>query len=179
GGITREVGIETTRIKKGMNGNLLIEIPGAEGKEKARILAEKLREKLGDEEVAMTRPTAMGEIRINGLHESVTVEEVRQLITETGGCNNDEVKISPIRRMYNGMGSVWIRCPLVSANALAQTGKIKIGWTIARIELLAKRPLQCFKCWEFGHARFSCRSPIDRSGHCYNCGIPGHTAKMC
>ncbi|XP_019883893.2 uncharacterized protein LOC109610185 [Camponotus floridanus] len=122
-----ELGIETTRIKKGINGNLLIEIPGTEGKKKAKILAEKLQEKLGDEEVAITRPTAMGEIRITGLDESVTVEEVKHLITETGGCNNDEVRISPIRRMYNGMGSVWIRCPLVSANALAQTGKIKIG----------------------------------------------------
>ncbi|EFN69641.1 hypothetical protein EAG_00058, partial [Camponotus floridanus] len=76
------------------------------------------------------------EIRITGLDESVTVEEVRYLITETGDYNADEVKISPIRWRYNCMGSVWIQCPLVSSNALADIGKIRIGWTVAKIELL-------------------------------------------
>jgi len=39
-----DLGIETTRIKKGINGSLLIEIPGQEGNEKAKKLLDKLRE---------------------------------------------------------------------------------------------------------------------------------------
>lgn len=74
---------------------------------------------------------------------------------------------------------IWGRCPLVAANKVTERGKIRVGWTIVKVELLAKRPLQCYCCWEFGHVRFSCRATTDRNGHCFNCGKPGHTARAC
>lgn len=46
--------------------------------------------------------------------------------------------------------------------------------------MLAKRPLQCYRCGEFGHVRFSCKAKIDRKESCYNCGdVQGHSARMC
>jgi len=101
-----ELGIETTKIKRGINGSILIEIPGQEGNEKAKILADKLREKLGETEVAITRPTAMGEIRMVGLDESATTEEVRDTIANLGGCKGEDVKVGQIRWMYNGLGTI-------------------------------------------------------------------------
>lgn len=174
-----ELGIEVTRIKRGINGSLLIEIPGQKGSKKAKILADKLQDKLGESEVTITRPMATAEMRIVGLDESVTKDEVRDTIAYYGECNADEVITGEIRWMYNGLGMIWLKCPLSAANKAAKEGKIRIGWTVGRVEILAKRPLQCYRCWEFGHVRFSCKANIDRQGSCYNCGMRGHAARMC
>lgn len=79
----------------------------------------------------------------------------------------------------NGLGNIWTKCPLSAANEIMKTGKIKIGWTIARAEILTPRPLQCYKCWEFGHVKYSCTSKIDRSQQCYTCGSTTHRAQAC
>lgn len=46
---------------------------------------------------------------------------------------------------------------------IANKKKIKIGWTIVGVTLLKARPLQCFRCWHYGHVKDRCRSQIDRS----------------
>ncbi|XP_025271325.1 uncharacterized protein LOC112639964 [Camponotus floridanus] len=81
--------------------------------------------------------------------------------------------------MYNGLGSVWIQCPAAVANQITQEGNLKLGWTIARTKLLRKRPLQCYKCWAYGHVKFSCTFKIDRRRMCYYCGMEGHSIKNC
>lgn len=58
-----------------------------------------------------------------------------------------------------------------------ETGKLKVGWTVVRVELVKKRPIQCYKCWAFGHVGFSCTVEVDQKGHCYFCGKVGHTAR--
>ncbi|KMQ82181.1 putative 50 kda protein in type i retrotransposable element r1dm [Lasius niger] len=59
------------------------------------------------------------------------------------------------------------------------TAQIKIGWALARVELLEPRPLQCYKCLEGGHVRARCPNNVNRSGRCYRCGQEGHTAVQC
>lgn len=66
-------------------------------------MIEKLKEKLDGNEVIITRPTAMAEIKVTGLDESVTIEEVREIIAEYGGCTAEEVKAGEIKWMYNGL----------------------------------------------------------------------------
>lgn len=174
-----DLGIEMTRIKRGINGSLLIEVPGQESKEKARVLKDKLKEKLGESDVVITRPVAMAELRIFGFDESVITEELRDVVADYGNCTKEEVKVGEIRRTFNGLGMVWIRCPLAAARDVARGGRIRIGWTEARVEMLAKRPLQCFRCWEFGHVRLQCKAEVDRRGHCFRCGNQGHSVKEC
>jgi len=38
----KEIGINTTKIRRATNGGIIIEIPGAENKEKANVLVQKL-----------------------------------------------------------------------------------------------------------------------------------------
>lgn len=81
--------------------------------------------------------------------------------------------------MANGLFSVWVQCPLRAANKVAQKKRIKIGWTVARVELLMARPTQCYRCWQYGHLRHDCKAQVDRSRCCYRYGQEGHAAREC
>ena len=43
----------------------------------------------------------------------------------------------------------WIRCPVAGARKLAQTGKVILGWSIAKVIAIPRRPLQCFSAWNW------------------------------
>lgn len=75
----------------------------------------------------VTRPTVKGEIRLIGLNDSTTEEEIRCVIAETGGCMQEEVKTGPIRKLRNGLGTIWAQCPLKASLQISSHGKIKIG----------------------------------------------------
>lgn len=102
-----------------------------------------------------------------------------EVVAEAGTCNFREVKVGQIRTLSNGLCTVWLQCPLAAAIKVAELGKLKIGWTIARIELLKARATRCFKCWKQGHLRNNCKSIADYTRTCYRCGTEGHPAKTC
>lgn len=123
-----DIGIERSRIRKSINGGLIIEIPGNDGTQKANELARKLQEVL-PENTRVRRPTIRSDMRISGLDESVTKEEIQLTVADVGGCHEDEVRAGEIRWRPDGLGTIWIRwsCPLSTANKIAETNKIKIG----------------------------------------------------
>lgn len=51
---------------------------------------------------------------------------------------------------------------MLAAIKVVQQGKIKIGWTVAKIELLKSKPVQCYRYWGRGHLRVQCRSEMDQ-----------------
>lgn len=173
-----DLGIQLSRIRHTVNGGRLIEIPGPDGQKKADELASKLREVLSDV-ATISRPVVRGEMRLVGLDDFVTIAEVKAVITREGVCEEEEVKPGPIRPIFNGLGSVWLQCPPAAAVRITNIGKLRIDWTMARAELLKARPVQCFHCWKFGHVRFACRKPTDRTGRCFRCGETGHKAQTC
>lgn len=139
------------------------------------MLAEKMKDIVG-KEANIKRPTRRAEIRVSGLDEDTGPEEVANRIIQETGCKREEIKIGIIRRNKFGVGNVWVQCPRNHAIVLANKGRIMIRWIAARIELLEKGPVQCYRCWEFGHLRINCRGRIDRSKLCYKCGGEGHRA---
>ncbi|XP_025155964.1 uncharacterized protein LOC112588883 [Harpegnathos saltator] len=145
-----ELGVEALRIRRAANGGRILEIPGPDGPARADLLAAKLREVLGDS-ATVTRPIARGELRLIGLDDSVTTGKVTEVVADEGGCEVSDIRTGPIRQMFNGMGSVWVQCPLVAALKLARLGSVRVGWVSARVILLKARPIQCFKCWGYGH----------------------------
>lgn len=166
--------IEAPKIRKGINGSTIIELSGENKAEKADMLARKLQEVLS-EEAYVYRPVIKGELKITGFDESVTSEEICWAVATDGDCKLQDVRAGVIRRTRNGLGVVWIKCPLETANKIAKNSKIKVGWTIAKAELLPNRPMQCFRCWRVGHARDVCQSKDDFSKCCYRCSAEGHT----
>ncbi|XP_025271030.1 golgin subfamily A member 6-like protein 22 [Camponotus floridanus] len=172
-----ELEIGTPNIRKGINGATIIEISGPENSEKADKLVAKLQEVL--EDAVVTRPVIKGELRLIGLEESITKEEIEYAIAENGECGMQEVTVGAIRPTRTGLNNVWLRCPLKTAIAIANKGKIPIGWTIAKVELLQARPLQCYRCWRIGHTVRSCKVNVDYSDCCFRCGRKGHNARAC
>lgn len=173
-----DLGISNPRIRKAVNGGIIIEVPGADGVEKADKLANRLREIVG--KVAhVARPTARGELLLIGLDKLIAQGEVIAAVVKAGGCPEESVRAGPIRPMRNELGLVWVQCPLIAVNKLIEEGRLLIGWTSVRVAPLKSRPLQCFRCWRLGHARVACKSATDRAGKCFRCGNEGHQAKNC
>lgn len=146
------LGISNVRMRRAMNGAFVIEIPGPDGKALAVTLRENLEVALRDEAV-VNNPVPMGEIRLRGIDPSTTVDDILPVLVELAGCASTEVKISEIAKMRDGMGIAWVHCPLEYATRMASARSINLGWTVVKLELLRKKPVQCFRCWRFGHVR--------------------------
>lgn len=173
-----DLDITDTKVRRAINGGLLIEIEGEEGQAKADRLVIKLKEVL-QESATVVSPRKYAEVRVIGLDDSVTGEELVHVLAIAGECEEEEVRTGPIRMARNGLGSAWARLPMGAAAKACVTGKIKIGWTVARIEVLMARPLQCHRCLHYGHVKYTCKSVTNREGACYNCGELGHQVRNC
>ncbi|RLU25045.1 hypothetical protein DMN91_003137 [Ooceraea biroi] len=174
----KEISISNMRIRHALNGGIVMEVPGPDGAARADDLAGRLRGEFGAE-ILVQRPTTKGELRISGFDLSVTEQEMTEAIMEASGCLAQDVKLGVFRRLANGLYAVWVRCPLTAANKLVAVGRLPVGWTMAAVELLRARPLQCFRCWEFGHVITTCSSEKIRSGCYFRCGLAGHKANDC
>lgn len=172
------LGIEKTKLRKTATGNMLIEIPGNDKKEEADRLANEMRRVL-EGKATIARPYIKGEVRMFGLDDSITREEVREVIAKLGKCKDEDIRVGEIKTMRSGLGMVWVQCPLVSAVSLSNLEKVKIGWSVVRIELLKAREIQCYRCWQFGHLKLKCTASIDRTKLCYKCGSEGHRVRDC
>ncbi|EFN62045.1 hypothetical protein EAG_13286, partial [Camponotus floridanus] len=174
----KEIGINSTKLKKTASGAVLIEIPGSNNKSAAEELRARAANILG-EVASVTRPEVLGEIRIVGFDESVNASDIINNITKIGGCAEHEVKVTPITPMRNGLYMTWIKCPLAAAIKASKTGKVSLGWTVARLELQKMNTPRCFRCWYPGHHQSVCKSDVDRSNSCFRCGDKSHKATRC
>jgi len=174
----KDLGIINPRMRRAANGGVIIEIAGPEGALKADSLASRLREVIGSN-ASISRPVVKADIRISGFDESVIKDEIITVITEIGNCLASDVRVGQFRVMKNGLNMAWVQCPLSAAIKVSRRTKINVGWSVARVEMMRSRPVQCYKCWQFGHVRNTCNSTIDRTGHCFKCGNANHSSYNC
>nr|XP_021208868.2 uncharacterized protein LOC110386798 [Bombyx mori] len=130
----------------------------------------------------------MAEIRITGLDDCATREEVAAAIAAQGGCAPESVTVGELRSGYSGARSAWARCPVEAATFLAtpppgrstgDPGRLRVGWIAAHVRLQEPRAWRCLRCFSTGHGLARCTSSVDRSGLCFRCGQPGHKAASC
>jgi len=174
----KDIGIVNPRMRRAANGGIIIEIAGPDGSSKADTLATRLREVIGDNAV-VSRPVVKADLRISGFDDSVIKDEIITSVTERGDCLASDVRVGSFRPMRNGLNMTWVQCPLSAAIKISRLNKLNLGWSVARVELLRAKPIQCFKCWQFGHVRNNCESATDRTGHCFKCGGSNHTSYTC
>ncbi|XP_049871993.1 uncharacterized protein LOC126380845 [Pectinophora gossypiella] len=174
-----ELGIGAVRFRRAVTGARILEVTGSTSNEKADSLAQKLREVLDEDVVRVNRPIRSAEMRISGLDDSVTAEDLVAAVARAGQCAADQVKPGEIRRDKTGLGSVWLRCPVAAAKKVSEGGRLLVGWVAAQVKLLETRPMRCYRCLETGHVRATCDVEVDRSNLCYRCGQAGHIGQKC
>lgn len=167
------------RLKVSATGARVLEIPGETSGSSADALAEKLRASLDADEARVSRPVRCADLRILGLDDSVTEEEVVAAVTRTGGCPAEQVKAGTLRPDLSGMRTVTVSCPVTAAKTIVEGRRLLVGWVSAQVKLLEPRPLRCYRCHVGHHVSVKCTSEVDRSGLCFRCGQPGHMAAAC
>ncbi|XP_049868112.1 uncharacterized protein LOC126374654 [Pectinophora gossypiella] len=175
----QSLGITSLRIRKAATGARVLEVAGATSTEKADSLATKLRESMSGDVVKVSRPTKCANMRIVGLDDSVSTQEVVEAVAKAGGCTADTIKAGAIREGAGGMGSILLSCPIAAAKKVADGGRLLVGWTSAQVKVLEPRPMRCYRCFEVGHTHALCDSEVDRSTQCYRCGQTGHQSSEC
>ncbi|KYN06983.1 hypothetical protein ALC62_02059 [Cyphomyrmex costatus] len=174
------LGISDIRPKRAVSGGLLLEIPGQGRDLAADRLLDRLEETFrGEDRVRFSRPCKSLELRLSGFDDSITQAEVRTAVVLEGLCSSELVQIGRVSFSRRGMGSIWVKCPVDVGRALAKAGRIKLGWTMARIEVLESPLLRCFRCLARGHVQQTCPSATDRSLCCFNCGEPDNRRERC
>ncbi|XP_032676815.1 uncharacterized protein LOC116846719 [Odontomachus brunneus] len=122
-----ELGISNVIPKRGITGSLILEVPGPDSHDKARALADKLAALfVGTDGVRMAVPAKSVEIRIKNLDDSVSADDVKSAIAESGECPPAEVNVGAVRRAPNGLNSCWARCPMGAARKIASAGKDRV-----------------------------------------------------
>ncbi|XP_017877880.1 uncharacterized protein LOC108623697 [Ceratina calcarata] len=174
----QDIGIENVRPRSSINGGLILEIPKKGMDANAEILAARMADLLADKKVRVTCPKRTREILITGLDISTKEHEVIEAIKKETD-ENQSITVGQIKTNTRGIGSIWAKCKEETAYQLLKKGRITIGWTDAKVLEIEKRPLQCFKCWQYGHVRNKCTSSEDRRDWCYKCGYENHPARLC
>lgn len=115
----RDLGIENTIIRRATNGAIIITVPGPQGRQLASSLSSNLAKALG-ESVKVANPVEVGELRVRGIDPSVTKEEIHEALAAMSGSPQQDLKISAINFMRDGMGVAWVKCPIETAVKLAE-----------------------------------------------------------
>jgi len=166
-------------LKRAQAGGTLIQIPGGDGHRLADDLAAIMREAASKVPgVGVRRPLKRAELRLQGLDDSITREEVVGAVTGSTGCRAEDLAVGEIKFLPYRLGSVWLRCPVAVSNRLLEDGKLRVGWAMATVKPLPARRMRCYRCLEVGHGKAGCKGP-DRSGRCHRCGDYSHRSQQC
>jgi hypothetical protein len=173
-----DLGIGPGKFRRSMTGACVMELPRETTVAQADNLAAKIGEVLG-EAANVIRPTKMADLRVSGLDDSISVEELIGALASRASCPPEKIRVGTITTGNRGMRSAVASCPLEALAKLTEEGRLCVGWCSASVQALEQRPLRCHRCLAKGHIQQMCPSNKDRSGLCYRCGTEGHVAAGC
>ncbi|KOC61818.1 hypothetical protein WH47_06156 [Habropoda laboriosa] len=104
-------------------------------------------------------------VKIKGLENMVTKEEVIERIKEETGLTDEEGQQMEIVRLITEPWmekTALIKMPKNVAEMLREKGKIRIGWTVCKILRMRALMISCWRCGRFGHGSSECRINMAR-----------------
>ncbi|VVC99379.1 unnamed protein product [Leptidea sinapis] len=161
-----DIGVKEVRTRKTALGSRILEMGGPERSQQADRLAEEIRGALAGV-ATVNRPVKYVDVRISGLEDSVTLDDVVGAVAARGNVPREHVRAGRI-----SMGSTIVKCPTTAAKAIMQD-RLCIGWSTVRVILLEARPLRCFRCYGIGHGSATCTAK-DRSFYAVTAERRGH-----
>ncbi|XP_041972277.1 uncharacterized protein LOC121728206 [Aricia agestis] len=138
-----------------------------------------MREVLDRDVVRIARPVQRVDLLVSGLDDAATAADVTKAVANEGSCPATDIRSGRITVGPKGARSLWLHVPNAAAKKLVASGRLQVGWVLAKVVLLAARHKRCYRCLDTGHLASSCQSSVDRSGNCFRCGKPGHKAADC
>ena len=173
-----EVSTSVRKVRRTNTGSLLL-VFTKESSAKVPELYQVIQNAIGENAIVKPKVQEVdGELK--DMDEITTKEEVVNAIQRDVGADSGVTlaSIRSLRPTYNGTQTAVIRLLAPVAEKLLERKNIRIGWTYCRIRELV-RPQKCFKCWNFEHLSWSCKSEVDRSNSCIKCGGEGHQVAEC
>ncbi|XP_041980953.1 myosin-10-like [Aricia agestis] len=167
------------RFRLARTGARILEVSGEDAQLRADALANKLREVLDRDAVKIARPVQRVDVLVSGMDDAATAADVTKAAAKEGGCPATDIRTGRMTVGPRGARSLWLHVPTAAAKKLVTSGRLQVGWVMAKVVLLAARPMRCYRCLDTGHLASSCQSLVDRSGDCFRCGKPGHKAADC
>ncbi|CAH2094586.1 unnamed protein product [Euphydryas editha] len=151
-------------------GARLLELPKGHEPEVVERFTRELRTALYDV-ASVIQSTKYASIHITGLDDSVTPQMVAAVVAKAGQIDAGAVKVGEVTVGPGGMGVVLVKCPIAVAKTIAGVGRLLVGWSSARVQVMEQRALRYFMCIWLGHTRPTCPTAADRGKMCYRCGI--------
>ncbi|KMQ93365.1 hypothetical protein RF55_6537 [Lasius niger] len=105
--------IDDIDCRRAMTGGLLLQIHGKDNQSKAEQLTDQLQNLFANNKsIKVYKPQQMAELRIMGIDDTITCEDIVNTVAEIGGCRMSEMRTGPIRIAGRGMGTLGWRCCL-------------------------------------------------------------------
>jgi len=124
-----ELGIPPIGIRKARRGGILMEIRmNDKEEEKARLLANKIKEVVSSVEGATVRcPLRRTRLKLVGLPFGVGASEIAGALARAGGGSVEGVRVGPLRTTGSGAGTTWADCPSKMAEQAAAAAHSRMG----------------------------------------------------
>ncbi|XP_076301777.1 uncharacterized protein LOC143219856 [Lasioglossum baleicum] len=168
-------GIQMVRRSRG--GDLILEL---DKNANHMILEDTVKATLGSE-FAVRKLTPKVTLEIKDLDPSMDKEEIRREIArsaDVGELGESEIEMKSLRFGYGGTKTAIVALPTRIASKLGEENKIKVGFTICRINRTANI-VRCYKCHAFGHMSYGCKEKLNGKEICRRCGTEGHQINGC
>ncbi|XP_020296116.1 uncharacterized protein LOC109861042 [Pseudomyrmex gracilis] len=111
-----DFGITEVRPKRAVTGAFINEILGKNSKARLYAAMSTLADEFG-----------MKGLRIKGLDDSITPDEMRDAVVAIGSCRPTKVKVGQVYASPNKLFTAWVQCPIAAAKKVTDTGFLRVG----------------------------------------------------